>query len=108
MRPPGGHYDPKTKLATKDSGLSIILWSVDSCDWKSGDTEQILSLCRSKIENGSIVLFHDKLRATYHAIEQLVPWLLDNGYDLVTVSELLESRGELLEPGKIYTKKVFD
>ena len=90
------------KQAARETGLSIILWSVDSQDWLSADPNAVLDLCRKQITDGSIVLFHDKLNATRTAVETLVPWLLEQGYELVTVSELLESRGTPLEPGKVY------
>ena len=102
MRPPGGNTNGVVEQAARETGLSIILWSVDSQDWLSADPNAVLDLCRKQITDGSIVLFHDKLNATRTAVETLVPWLLEQGYELVTVSELLESRGTPLEPGKVY------
>ena len=108
MRPPGGNYGSDTLKAAKDSGLAVIIWSVDTLDWQNWSKETILSICRKQIKNGSIVLFHDKIGATVQAVEELVPWLKEQGYELVTVSELLESRGEPAEPGKLYFCKSFD
>ena len=108
MRPPGGSNSRVVERAAGDMGLSVILWSVDTADWKSANPEAILKICRQQIKNGSIVLFHDKLKATGVAMERLLPWLQEQGYELVTVSELLESRGVPLEPGRTYQSKSFD
>ena len=108
MRPPGGNYNAQVQRAAKDAGLSVIIWSIDTLDWEKASTREILDVCYRRIKNGTIVLFHDKLKATGTAMEELIPWLLDQGYELVTVSELLESRGVPLEPGKIYWEKSFE
>ena len=108
MRPPGGAKDKVVEKAAKKAGLAVILWSVDTADWQSGDPEAMLRICRSKIKNGSIVLFHDKLRASGMAVRRLLPWLKEQGYEIVTVSELLTSRGQALEPGVVYHAKHFD
>ena len=108
LRPPGGASSNVVKRVAKESGLSIILWSVDTMDWESENVFEIMKICRQKIKNGSIVLFHDKLITTGRAVEELIPWLLEQGYELVTVSELLESRGVPLEPGETYWSKSFE
>ena len=105
MRPPGGGKDKNVEKAAIAAGVSIILWSVDTRDWESGDPNAILRICRNNIKNGSIILFHDKLKCSEMALKELIPWLKDHGYEMVTVSELLESRGEPLEPGVVYRCK---
>lgn len=104
MRPPGGNKSDTVLAAAKEAQLSVILWSVDSQDWKVANKNDILKLCKTGITNGSIVLFHDKLKATRAAMEELLPYLVEEGYELVTVSELLERHGQLLEPGQLYRK----
>ena len=49
-------------------------------------------------------LFHDRLDASLEAIDILIPWLMENGYDIVTVSELLSSEAPI-EYGKSYRYK---
>ena len=104
MRPPGGNKSDKVLAAAKEAQLSVILWSVDSQDWKVANKNDILKFCKTGITNGSIVLFHDKLKATRAAMEELLPYLVEEGYELVTVSELLERHGQPLEPGQLYRK----
>ena len=51
--------------------------------------------------DGSIVLMHDIYSETAKAVEDIVPELIDEGYQLVTVSELLKSLG-IDEKNKAY------
>jgi len=38
-------------------------------------------------------------------MEKVIPVLIEESYQLVTVSELFESTGETMEAGKVYFKK---
>ena len=109
MRPIGGAI---SKSRIEDCPYSVILWDVDSEDWKykytKGDSDKT---CREKvdtivenvldnIEDGSIVLMHDIYESTYDATVILLERLDEMGYEVVTVSELL---GDELEPGRLYS-----
>ena len=54
--------------------------------------------------NGSILLFHDKYQKTVEAMKVIIPALQQQGYQLVTVSELLNCSKEGLHYGWIYSK----
>ncbi len=54
--------------------------------------------------NGSILLFHDKYKKTVAAMKIIIPALQQQGYQLVTVSELLNCSQEGLHWGWIYSK----
>lgn len=98
MRPIGGLI---TDERSENSEYSVILWSVDSEDWKyrylSTDTEfqerqkleKIVDNVMSNVQDGSIVLMHDIYKSTYEAVLILLGRLHAQGYDVVTVSELL-------------------
>ncbi len=101
MRPTYGAFDNALKAQAK---MPLILWSIDSMDWKSKDAEKIIELILSKVKDGDIILMHDIFEATAEAIEYLVPELINRGFELVTVSELYESRGRVLEVGNIYNR----
>lgn len=100
MRPPYGDYAGQ---AAANVGLPIILWNVDTLDWKTRDTQQTIANVKTWADDGDIVLMHDIHKPTVDAAAELIPYLIGEGYQLVTVSELAEARGITLEPGKAYT-----
>ena len=71
--------------------LGAILWDVDSEDWLSMDPETIYNRIMSvEYEDGDILIFHDIYDETYEALERIIPELIDQGCQLVTVSEMLK------------------
>lgn len=90
LRPPyGASNDNVTQVAT-DLGLPIVMWSVDSFDWKSRNAEAINEEVMSNVAPRSIVLMHDIHSTTADALPELLTSLDKMGYQLVTVSQLLE------------------
>lgn len=67
----------------------IVLWSIDSEDWRKKDAKQIADHIISNVDNGSIILLHDIFDFTYEATILVVEELLAQGYKFVTVSQLL-------------------
>ncbi len=104
MRPPYGTTSKSVRRACKTAELASIRWSVDTLDWKTKNTGKVIKTVKSEVKNGSIVLFHDRLDATVEALKELIPWLLEEGYDIVTVTELLESAGPI-QYGEDYRAK---
>ena len=100
LRPPEGRYNDTLKDVCN---APIILWSVDSEDWKSRDADTVCSRIIGKVKDGDIVLMHDLYQSTADATERIVPALLDAGFQLVTVEELglLRLEGGL-EDGVVY------
>ena len=99
LRPPYGNC----KTAVKELiDVPIIKWSVDSRDWESRNKEKIIALVKSNTKSGDIVLFHDLYESTYEAIKVLVPYYYEQGYTIVSVSELFKINNKELENGHIY------
>jgi peptidoglycan/xylan/chitin deacetylase (PgdA/CDA1 family) len=91
MRPVGGRI---TADRTEDCDYAVIMWSVDSNDWKyknAGESgvETIVDNVMSQVEDGSIILMHDIYENTYLASKEILKQLNAQGYEVVTVSELL-------------------
>lgn len=100
MRPPYGGVNKEVKA---NVGKPIIMWSVDTLDWKTRNTEStIKSVMNAK--DGDIVLMHDIHKPTVEAAIQVIPRLIAKGYQLVTVSELAEARGISLKDGERYSQ----
>ncbi len=102
LRPPYGSFDKTVKNTCKKLDIPIIMWDVDTLDWKSRKKKSIISVIRKKAKNGSIVLCHDLYDSTVEAIEKIVPEYIKKGYQLVTVSELLKADTDKIEPGLCY------
>lgn len=81
MRPPAGKTNSKVLQAIGKTGYSYaVKWDVSQTDLKR---------IQKEIQNGSILLFHGRQK-DIKCLEQLIPWLLEQDYECVTVSELLE------------------
>ena len=83
-------------------GYPLVNWSVDTLDWKNSGG--VVSIVKNNVRDGSIVLMHDLYGSTASATEVLVPWLVSEGYQLVTVTELMELKGIYMEAGEFYTQ----
>ncbi len=92
FRPPEGYCGRAVRTLIKERGYRAILWDVDTRDWAGTPTDEIVKTVQKTVYPGSILLFHDyggKQSATLSALTVLLPWLKEEGYRFVTVSELL-------------------
>lgn len=86
VRPPYGSYNDHIVKLVKEP---LVLWTIDTRDWESKDSKKIVSVVKSKVRGGDIILFHDMYESTVEAVRVLVPYLIDEGYDLVSVEKLI-------------------
>ena len=89
LRAPSGDYDNKSIEIADSMNMKMIQWSVDSLDWKKLSTQEIYSRVVTKTENGSILLFHNGVANTPKALRMILEKLKNDGYEFVTVSELI-------------------
>ena len=82
----------------------MVTWTVDTQDWMSQDAQTVIDYVQGLSSlDGEIVLLHSTYESTVQAMAVLVPWLQEQGYQLVTVSELMACYyGQLLEPDQFY------
>ena len=81
MRPPFGHTNNTVAKSVSVIGYqAVVRWDVSQTD---------VSKAIRNVENGSILLYHARAKDV-RCLEELIPALLENGYECVTVSELLE------------------
>ena len=104
MRPVGGAYNDAVLASMKQLGLPVILWNVDTLDWKyHDDADMVRQRIIDHAADGVIVLEHDLYEATVDGVLAAIDELQEQGYAFVTVSELAQLKGVTLEPGKVYT-----
>lgn len=93
FRPPEGVCSDAVKRICAQNRLSIVLWSIDTRDWAHTNPQAICENVKRNVRDGSIILMHDfigKNSPTPAALRQMLPMLLELGYEIVTVSQLLE------------------
>ena len=95
-------YGTSNKRMLKIIDRPVIIWDIDTLDWKYHNSTRISNKILDKVSDGDIVLMHDIYSATANSLEITIPKLLDKGYQLVTVSELFYLKEKELKAGKIY------
>lgn len=99
-RTPGGSVNSTVRSAV---GTPIIMWSIDTIDWKTRDTWSTVNIVLNNVRDGDIILMHDIHSPTIAAAEILIPELVARGYQLVTVSELAQYKGIQMQNGQVYS-----
>ncbi len=89
IRVPFGEYDNKVISAVQSLGMTTVQWDVDSLDWKDLSAQEIYSRVTTRVQPGSIVLFHNAALHTPEALEDILIWLQKNKYEPVPISQLL-------------------
>lgn len=89
FRAPYGEYDDNVVGTVNAMGLHTIQWDVDSLDWKEISASEITQRVLSRVQPGSIVLFHNAAIHTPEALPTIIEGLLAEGYSMVPVSEIL-------------------
>lgn len=99
LRPPYGDANEAVMNFMTDP---VILWSVDTEDWKSRNSQSVIQNIQNNVFDGAIVLMHDIYPETADAAVEAITWLKEQGYQLVTVSELGYYRRGGLKTGVKY------
>jgi len=94
FRPPGGRYDNKVIVATTLTGYKMILWTDYPVDYGCPSSELIYERAVSKVEDEGIILLHNGVDSALEALPKIVSKLKKERYRFVTISELIEGRGE--------------
>ncbi len=91
FRPPYGDYDNEVIQNASSCGYYTIQWDVDSLDWKDYGVDSIIkTVCKHKnLQNGSIILMHNGAKYTAEALPKVIEGLLEQGYEIVPISELI-------------------
>ena len=98
-RPPYGNTNEAVRAVV---GTPLILWSVDSQDWKNRDASSIITTTMDQVHDGAIILMHDIYPTTVDAVPIIIDTLRSQGYEFATVSELADFRKVELLSGVNY------
>jgi peptidoglycan-N-acetylglucosamine deacetylase len=108
FRPPYSACDDRLKSYMAHTGRRLVMWSIDSGDWRGLPAPAIVHNVLSRVKNGSIIIFHDsdeKAQANRHptveALKTILPALQAQGYRMVTVTELINLKASRRQPKTI-------
>ncbi|MHB8916963.1 MAG: polysaccharide deacetylase family protein, partial [Desulfocucumaceae bacterium] len=92
IRTPNGAWNDMVLGVADQLGYKVIQWSADSLDWKKPGVDAIVQRVLDKVHPGAIILMHasDTCLQTPEALPRVLEGLKARGYELVTVSKLLE------------------
>ena len=89
--PPSGAYNDNTIKASKDLGYDLIMWSIDTIDWRKDSYKDIIiKRVIDKAHNSAIVLMHPT-EETIKALPEIINYLYQNGYKIGTISNVIEN-----------------
>lgn len=95
LRPPYGSMDAAAWKVTKKTRSKVVLWNVDSEDWRRGGVSKIRTSVVKHTRPGSVILMHDggiDRRQTITALPGIIRDLKKRGYVFVTVEDLYSVR----------------
>ena len=95
LRPPYGGFTVRQRAwANAVWNYKIILWDVDTLDWKHHSPAKTESIAMAETKKGSIILCHDIHKTTVDAMPATLDALLAKGFKFVTVTELIQMHSE--------------
>lgn len=86
IRPPFGSYD---KNYFKEKDMIVVMWDIDPRDWTIYDADKVAKDVISKAKDSQIILMHDIFETSVDAAIKIIDELTSQGYEFVTVEELL-------------------
>ncbi|WP_176446673.1 polysaccharide deacetylase family protein [Lentibacillus sp. CBA3610] len=95
FRPPYGSLNREIVELLGQMGNTVVLWNVDSMDWRQLGADVIADNVLANTMPGSIILMHDggdwtmDLSGTVNALHEIIPRLQQQGIEFVTIPELI-------------------
>ena len=86
VRPPYGLWDKRLET---ELNMFPVLWTVDPRDWARSNVSGIVKDVLNKIKPNDIILLHDEYESSKKAALIIIDKLLEDGYEFVTVEEIL-------------------
>lgn len=99
VRPPYLSVNATVKNTVREP---LINCSIDTKDYANVTAEQIVNTINTQKKDGAIVLMHQPYSTTATAMETIIPQLVAEGWQIVSVSELFKVKGLELKDGQVY------
>ena len=87
--PPSGAYNDYTIEAAQKLNYKVILWSIDTVDWRDDSVKDVIvKRIKDKIHNSAIILMHPTAE-TNKALPEIIDFLFEKGYKIGTISDVI-------------------
>lgn len=87
FRPPYGAINDSVRALIPRQSVN---WTIDTLDWKHRDPNKLLPMVKKSLHNNAIVLMHDIHQSTADGLESVLNYLQSEGYEFLTVSDVLQ------------------
>lgn len=88
-RGPYGEYNNTVISVAEEIGMQVIQWDVDTLDYNGLTGDEICTIIKSKLKNGSIILMHNDTKYTASSLQQIIDTINSEGFEIVPLSELV-------------------
>lgn len=102
VRPPNGLFTPQTLSLLHQWNYRPVMWSVVPEDWVCPGISVVVQRVLHQVQNGSLIVLHDGYCGGQDVVQttaQLIPQLLQQGYQFVTIDQLWQGAGMRLIDG---------
>lgn len=101
FRPPYRGYNDEILNYVNEAGMTVVLWDVDPKDWKTSSPTLVEQRILSRVKPGSILTLHDLSEGTRKGLGSIIKSLQAQGYELVTVGEMIEDNAREKESEEV-------
>lgn len=101
FRPPYGAANLTTMSVLSNQNLAAVFWSIDPQDWKGGAEAQIVASVTEGLQNGAIILLHEKSPNTLQSLPGIVQAVRSRGLEFETISSMFGAPTSAPEPKQI-------
>lgn len=95
FRPPFGITNPRVADAVTKTQMIPVGWDVRSFDTVIGVSERLSKRLKRKVQNGSIILLHDSGEGMVGFLDAFIPWLKEQGYEIVSLEKMINEQAYL-------------
>jgi peptidoglycan/xylan/chitin deacetylase (PgdA/CDA1 family) len=90
-RPPYGGRDTRVRTLAAQIGYRTVYWTIDTLDWQTTATpDSITKIVMTNLKNGAIILMHAGSQVESQTLDGLMTKLEQMGYQMVTVTQVLQ------------------
>ena len=105
FRAPYGEYNDSVITTVRSLGYEVLQWDLDTVDWKEErSAETILNSVLPKLHPGCIILCHNNGYKIKEYLPKLLETAISEGYELVTISELLLEGDTIIDVNGVQKK----